>query len=573
MRRKMNYFFLTYLLLFLGSTGAAISNQRYERLNNGVIIPLEKGKMRLQVYSENILRITVTPTDSFPKRKSLIVPEKAESAAKWKLKESPGSLSLVTSGLRVRWNRTTESLSFFDRNGREILNESPKNPRKMTSARVMGEATFHLQQNFSLSPDEALFGLGQHQDGVMNYRGHDVTLVQQNTEVAVPFLVSSRGYGLLWDNYSYTKFHDGSDGTYFWSEVGDAINYYFILGENLDQVIASYRFLTGRAPLFGKWAYGYWQSKERYYRQDEIVNVVREYRRRKIPLDNIVQDWLYWGDLGWNAMDFDRKNFPDPEKMLKTIHALHTHYMISVWPNFDPKTAVFKDMDARGFIFHKKDGTATTLYDAFNPRARDLYWKWMSKTLFPLGVDAWWMDATEPEFPGKTPEEILKTAKTYGSTALGSWARYLNAFSLISTTGVYEHQRRATDKKRVFILTRSAFAGQQRNAAATWSGDIIATWDVCRRQIPAGINFCLSGIPYWTTDIGAFGIRDPMGCWSEEYRELYTRWFQFGAFCPIFRSHGTDTPREVWRFGEPGYWAYDTLVKFDNPRYRRLPCL
>ncbi len=567
----MKYFFMLCIVFVTAGVYFNTSYANDQQLDDGVVIALHKGKIRLQLYDENIVRVTFTPTRSFPERKSLVVPNKNKSPIKWNLEETAHVLSLITPKLQVQFDRATESIAFLDPVGKVILKESATIPRKVTPATIMGESTYHVQQNFLLSDDEALYGLGQHQDGVMNYRGHDVTLVQQNTVAVVPFLVSTRGYGILWDNYSMTKFHDGPDGTFWWSDVADAIDYYFIFGENMDQVMASYRSLTGQAPLFGKWAYGYWQSKERYYRQDEIVNVVREYRRRHIPLDNIVQDWHYWGDLGWNAMDFDRKNFPDPEKMLKAIHALHAHYMISIWPNFDPKTAVHKDMDARGFIFHQKDGTGTTLYDAFNPGARDLYWKWLNKTLFPLGVDAWWMDATEPEFAGKTPDEILESAKTYGYTALGSWARYLNAFSLMTTRGVYEHQRQATDKKRVYILTRSAFAGQQRYGATTWSGDIVATWDVLRKQIPAGLNFCLSGIPYWTTDIGAFGVRDSMGCWSEAYRELYTRWFQFGAFCPMFRSHGTDTPREIWRFGEKGYWAYDTLVKFDNLRYRLLP--
>jgi len=323
--------------------------------------------------------------------------------------------------------------------------------------------------------------------------------------------------------------------------------------------------------MFGKWAYGYWQSKERYKTQDEIINVVKEYRQRQVPLDNIVQDWQYWGELGWGAMEFVKSRFPNPKAMIKAIHDLNAHYMISIWPTFDAKTAIYKEMAAKGFMCNKTNGEPGRMYDAFNEKARDLYWHYMYKNLFSIGVDAWWLDATEPEFSGKTPDEIADNAKQYGYNALGSWARYLNAYSLMVTKGVYENQRKVTDEKRVYILTRSAYGGQQRYAATTWSGDIVATWKVLRNQISAGLNFCISGIPYWTMDIGAFIPNNALGCKDEAYRELYVRWFQFGAFCPIFRSHGTGTPREVWQFGDKGTWAYEALVKFDRLRYRLLP--
>ena len=405
----------------------------------------------------------------------------------------------------------------------------------------------------------------------MNYRSHDVSLVQDNTVAVVPFHVSTQNYGLLWDNYSYTKFHDNTDGTSLWSNVADAIDYYFVAGTDMDDVISGYRFLTGKTPMFGKWAYGYWQSKERYNSQDEILNVVKEYRNRKLPIDNIVQDWMYWGDLGWSALDFDRKKFPDPKGMIDTIHAHNMHIMISVWPNFALKTNVFKEMESQGFLISGENGKSRGLYDAYNKDARQLYWDWLNKNMFSIGMDAWWMDATEPEVGGASPDEIAENLGNYGNNTLGTMARYLNPFSLMSTKGVYEHQRKVTDDKRVYILTRSAFAGQQRYGAVTWSGDIYASWQVFRNQISAGLNFCMAGIPYWTTDIGAFIPNNPLGCRDEAYREIYVRWFQFGAFCPMFRSHGSGTPREIWQFGEKGYWAYDALVKFDQLRYKLLP--
>jgi len=558
-------------LLFFTVAFSETQVNNYVRLNDGVQINLQQGRIKLQPYSENIIRVTYSLSDFSPNRESLMIIKSDRKSVNWELKETKKTLSFITPKIEVKLDIKTETLTFCDREGNIVLSETKKNSRILTPVNVANENTYHARQNFSLSEDEAIYGLGQFQEGVMNYRGHDVVLVQQNTVAVVPFIVSTNGYGILWDNYSKTKFHDGEDGTFLWSEVADAIDYYFIAGSSFDEVIGGYRNLTGQAPMFGKWAYGYWQSKERYWRQDEIISVVKEFRDRKIPLDNIVQDWTYWGDLGWNAIEFDRKRFPDPVTMLKTIHDYNTHYLISIWPVFDAKTSVYKEMDANGFIIHRKDGTPGRLYDAFNANARKLYWKWLNKNLFSIGVDAWWMDATEPEFIGGTPEQIADEAKNYNDTALGSWARYLNGFSLMSCKGVYEHQRLENEEKRVYILTRSAYAGQQRYGAVTWSGDIHATWEVFRNQISAGLNFCMAGIPYWTTDIGAFIPNNPLGCRDEAYREIYVRWFQFGAFCPMFRSHGSGTPREVWHFGEKGYWAYDTLVKFDQLRYRLLP--
>lgn len=565
-----NRLMISLFLLFLWSC-AKTPQPEYKKTPDGVSVQFKQATLYLHARAENIIRVVYSPTDSLPVRKSLMIVKDNGKPVAWKLKKTDRSLSVVTSQVEARLNFKTRAVTFFDLKGNRLLSEAAKNGRILATTTVMGEMTHHVGQSFSLTEDEAIYGLGQFQDGIMNYRGHELEFMQQNTVAVVPFLLSSKNYGILWDNYSFSKFNDDENGASFWSEVGDAIDYYFVAGANPDEVIGGYRFLTGKAPMFGKWAYGYWQSKERYRRQDEIIDVVKEYRRRKIPLDNIVQDWTYWGDLGWNAIDFDRKRFPNPKAMLQKIHNYHTHYMISIWPNFAAKTDVFKEMDGKGFIFHRNDGNSRGLYDAFNEKARDLYWQWLNKNLFSIGVDGWWMDATEPEFSGKIPEEMATAAKQYGYSALGSWARYLNAFSLMSCKGVYEHQRRQTDQKRVYILTRSAYAGQQRYGAVTWSGDIVATWQVLRNQISAGLNFCMAGIPYWTTDIGAFIPNNPLGCKDEAYREIYVRWFQFGAFCPMFRSHGSGTPREVWRFGEPGYWAYDTLVKFDKLRYRLLP--
>ncbi|NOZ57375.1 MAG: DUF4968 domain-containing protein, partial [Calditrichaeota bacterium] len=536
---------------------------------NGAAVHLPQGQVQVEFWAPNIVRVIHAPPEGYQERPSLMVLPGSKASVDWQLQQGSQELVLRTAALEVRID-SDGHVHFARPDGREVLHETGT---ELEPAEVSGERVYHVRQVFRVPADQALYGLGQHQDGVMNYRGHDVTLVQENRIVAVPFLSSSAGWGILWENYSKTKFHDGEDGTWLWSEVGDGVDYTFILGDNLDDVIAGYRRLTGKAPLFGRWAYGYWQSKERYRSQHEIISVAQEYRRRRVPLDNIVQDWQYWGEHGWNALEFDRRFFPDPKAMIDSLHALHTHVMISVWPVFDSTTAVWEDFKRHNFLCRKPDGSYTRLYDAYNPAARALYWDWLNRKLFSIGIDAWWLDATEPEFQGATLDEIAENAKAMGRHYLGTWARYLNAYSLMTCKGVYEHQRATTDRKRVFILTRSAYGGQQRYAAATWSGDITASWDVLRKQISAGLNFCLSGLPYWSMDIGAFVPNNPLGCRDEAYRELYVRWFQFGAFCPIFRSHGTGTPREVWQFGDKGDWAYEALVKMDRLRYRLLPTI
>jgi len=549
------------------------SSTKLEKLNDGIILNLKNGALKVQICTEKIARIVFDPERKFQLRKSLVV-EKEWKPVPFEVSSDDGEIRLSTKELIILINKKSGALSFSDKNGRLYLREDQEKPRQLTGARVMGEKTYHLQQNFKLSPEEGIYGLGQHQEGIMNYRNHDVLLVQENEKVSIPFLVSTNNYGILWDNYSKSKFHDGQEGTYFWSEVGEAIDYYFICGKDLDDVIRGYREITGQAPMFPRWAFGFWQSKERYRTGQELIEVASEYRQRKIPIDLIIQDWQYWGDPSqWSAMKFDEERYPRPEEMIKTLHdKYHVHFMVSIWPVLGPKTEIYKEMEKKGLLYSPVVRAGGKVYDAYSEEARKIYWKYIYEGLFSKGVDAFWMDSTEPE----VNEADEKHIKQIGQTALGSIARYLNTYSLMTTKGVYEGQRSVSSDKRVVILTRSAFAGQQRYAAATWSGDIVARWDVFRNQISAGLNFCMSGIPYWTTDIGAFYVRQygaffDEGCNDPGYRELYVRWFQYGAFCPIFRSHGTDTPREIWRFGEPGTWAYDTLVKYDILRYRLLP--
>jgi alpha-D-xyloside xylohydrolase len=583
------------LALLLGpvASHSAAGAVRYDRTPDGLAADLDGGRLQLAACSERAVRVLFTPREGPAPAPSLAVVHPCGGSHGFTIHETKSAVSLVTSQLEARLDLQTGAVSFHDRSGRTVLAETAGG-RAVVAAEVLGQKTHHAEQRFDWATDEGLYGLGAQQSGLVNYRGHDVLLVQENSIDAVPVLVSSRGYGILWDNASETRLRDapaappappgrarpagGStvpSGS-LWSQMAEAIDYTFLYGPDLDDVIASYRQLTGTAPLFGRWAYGFWQSKERYKTQEELLGVVREFRRRQIPIDAIVQDWFYWDPFKWGSHRFDRERYPDPAAMIRDVHAMNAKVMISVWAKFAPGSDNYTEMAARGFLYPPFDkahggpeGTSDRYYDAFDPNARALYWQQIDEQLFAKGIDAWWLDATEPEIGDLKRDEVRQVM---AKTALGHGARQLNAYSLMTTEAVYRGQRQADPSKRVFILTRSAFAGQQRNAAATWSGDIEATWDVFAKQVAAGINFGLSGLPYWTTDIGAFFVNEyPKGGQDPAYQELFTRWYQWGAFCPIFRVHGTAVPREMWRFGEPGSWAYDTQLRFDRLRYRLMP--
>ena len=380
------------------------------------------------------------------------------------------------------------------------------------------------------------------------------------------------------------KTPDPDQNTSLWSEVADGEDYYFVYGPALDQVVAGFRQLTGQASLMPEWAFGLWQSRQRYETDQQSLDVVKEYRRRAIPFDNIVQDWQYWQPNAWGSHAFDTNRFPDPVGWLKALHALHTHVMISVWGKFYTGTANFNAMQKAGFLYQPnlKEGIQDwidfpyTFYDAFNPAARKLFWSQMNTGLFSKGIDAWWMDASEPDLTPSPP--TLEGQRTHmNPTAMGTASRVMNGYPLMNSMAVYEGQRSVKPNQRVFILTRSGFAGTQRYAAATWSGDVSSTWTALRKQIPAGLGFCLSGVPYWTTDSGGYTMESRFSAENqkpedaEEWRELNTRWFQFATFCPLTRLHGELKPREPWTFGGDSHPAYQTIVKYDNLRYRMLP--
>jgi alpha-D-xyloside xylohydrolase len=604
---------------------------------SGVTFRTASGIMRVELCGDRVVHVVVSRTSDLPSPKVPVVLQPCR-ASNFEFKADTKNLTISNSVIRVTIDPTTGAVTFLSKDGKLLLAE-PKEGGKAFDVRSVYEMkTWQLQQSFLSPSDEAQYGLGQHQEGLFNLRGVPIRLSQANTNISVPFLLSTKGYGLLWNNASLTdfnpadqsvaidpssgkgKFTTGAAGTYgfvltsdnrdrltvdvgdrhaidllnmwtptsgsgvvdlqankeykitakggpggvqlavrppqdtttFRSEVGEAIDYYFFYGPELNRVIADYRQLTGEAPLFPKWAYGYWQCRERYHSQQEIIDTAAEFRRRKIPVDALVQDWQYWGKYGWSAMKFDEDHYPHPKQMLDQLHSEDLHLMISIWSRFGEDTDVYKRMNAHSLLI---SGTPWT--DFFNPEAQKAFWSELNKGIFQDGMDAWWMDASEPEF------DILKGKQTF----LGSGESVRNAYPLYVTKSIYEGQRATTDRKRVVILTRSAFAGQQRNAAGSWSGDITANWITLRRQISAGLSFSMSGLPYWTTDIGGF-FRPEDQYTSAEYHELLIRWFQYGAFCPIFRVHGYKSNAEIWNYGPD---VERILTQYDELRYRLLP--
>jgi alpha-D-xyloside xylohydrolase len=693
------------------------------------------GHLRVAFCAADVVRVAFARDASVFDRASLAAGVRRCEAVRVERTDAGGRATLATAKMKVRVDLGTGEVAFLDAHGEPVLVEK-EGGRSLVPAEVQGERTFHPRQEWSENDGEALYGLGQQQLGLLDLKGYDLDLWQRNATVVVPFLVSSRGYGILWDNTSYTRFGDlrpfepippsrlldatgspgGLTGSYYtgarfetkvatrldssiaiavpggakqpnlrihpslppegeasvrwegaveateagehlfelysnggirmwvdgrlvadhwrqgwlpwvdlarvslakgthalkvewskdqgmetvrlrwktparerstslWSEVGDAVDYWFVYGPSLDRVTAGYRRLTGEAPMMPRWAFGLWQSRQRYETQQQSLDVVDGFRSRRIPFDNIVQDWFYWPENAWGSHRFDPVRFPDPDGWVRAVHEKNARLMISVWGKFYPGTENFEAMRSKGFLYETtlrsgfKDwvgpGYPYTFFDAFNPGARKLFWAQVDRDLFRRGVDAWWMDATEPDLL-PTPDLDAQRAHMH-PTAMGTGSRVLNAYPLLNSQGVYEGQRAAAPDQRVFILTRSAFAGQQRYAAATWSGDITSTWTALRQQIPAGLNFSLSGIPYWTVDIGGFSVpgrfsrKDPRPEDVEEWRELNARWFQYGTFLPLTRVHGEAPKREMWEMGGETHAAYQAILKFDRLRYRLLP--
>ena len=470
------------------------------------------------------------------------------------------------------------NLTFLTSKGKVLLREKSCDINKVS-------------QTFTLDKDEAIYGLGTIQNGKMNRRGETKRMEQSNLEDFQSVLQSIKGWGIYWENYSPTLFEDNANGMSFTAEAGEGIDYYFMYGGSADGVIAQMRHLSGDVPMFPLWTYGFWQSKERYKSAAETESIVDKHRELQVPLDGIIQDWQYWGpNYLWNAMDFLSEEFVKGPQMIKNVHAKHAHFMISIWASFGPQTQQFRELNEKGLLLPIETWPQSGLshiwpprmdypsgvkvYDAFSPVARDIYWKHL-KRLYDYGTDAWWMDSTDPDF--FNPRESDYEHKVYG----GTWRSQRNAFPLETVRGIYQSQRRdyADSPKRVFIMTRSSFAGQQHYGSNMWSGDVASSWDMLRKQIPAGLSFSLTGNPNFNTDIGGFfcGSYDTRGSGSApqnpQFQELYVRWLQYGLFCPVFRSHGADAPREIWQFGKKGEPVYDAIEKMIRLRYRLIPYL
>lgn len=536
---------------------------------------------RVEFFSPRIVRILSYPSGDTLVTKRLVVDTSLPRYTGYTVKDNSSEYRFVTPELIILFDKKEKAFEFREVGTDRLLLREKNNGKARTFRRdtVAEEPCLHVTQRFVPTEKEGLYGLGQYQTGVMNYRGDTALLLQANMDIVNPFLISTNRYGILWDNYSETRFRDNEQGYSFDSEVGDASDYYFVYGKNMDEVIAGYRTLTGRVPMFGKWVFGFWQSKERYRSFSELENVVKRYREDNIPLDNIVQDWEYWGDKAhWNGLMFDTLNFSRPKETIARLqNDYHVHFTLSVWPGFGKETSVYRDLDSIHALFDEPTWAGYKVFDAYNPYAREIFWNHLKRGLYDQGVDGWWMDATEPSFrDGFTQLKQAEKTKSAGDTYIGSFHRYLNVYSLELLRFLHDKLRAENDEKRVFILTRSAFASQQRYATAVWSGDVSASWENFRKQIAAGINLSMSGIPYWTSDIGGFFVTErdacfPKGLDDPAYKELYLRWFQFGCFSPLFRAHGTNVPREIWQFGEPGSVYYDTQLKYIRLRYKLLP--
>ena len=554
--------------------------QSYNKTDLGIKSIINSIQIEIQFYNPSTVRVLKSPEGTTFTKKSLSVIETPQKTD-FSIKQIGDELFLQSKKVQVDLNLKNGKISFSTLTGEPLLNEKEKGV-VFTDFNDAGVKTYSVYQSFALDKDETIYGLGQQQHGKMSQRNLKLNMIQGNTDDYVPFFVSVKGYGLYWDNYSPTIFEDNPESTSFKSDVGDCIDYYFMCGANSDVVIAGMRKLTGQVPMFPLWTFGYFQSKERYKSQDETVDVVKKYREIGVPLDGIIQDWQYWGNnYLWNAMEFLNADFYNPRKMINDVHKLNAHMLISIWSSFGPQTKQYKELDKIGALLDFKTWpesgsdkwppnmdypSGVRVYDPYNPDALDIYWKYLNKGIFSLGMDGWWMDSTEPDHMEFKPSDFDN--KTY----LGSFRKVRNAFPLMTVGGVSQHQRATSSDKRVFILTRSAFAGQQRYGANTWSGDIVASWDALRQQISAGLNFSLSDIPYWNSDIGGFFLWNfPKKLEDANYRELYVRWIEFGAFCPMMRSHGTDAPREIYQFGKKGNKIYEAIDKYINLRYYMLP--
>ena len=586
---------------------------------DGVVLTTSTGPLKVQAIGERVLRVVLTGREVFSPAPSLVLVEDLERTAP-AVEETSNELVLSTARLVLRVDRASGAFTWTDADGGLLVREprdgaetkvlepvdvvrtvfdedtersvvsTPDGDRTIVGQgrRVVDRQAYATTVRLELVDGEAIYGLGQHERGVLDHRGDVEHLYQQNMKIVAPMIVSSRGWAMLWDSTSLATFRDDADGTSFRTEVDDELDVLVIAGPELDDVVGEVRRLTGPAPMPPRWALGYVQSKDRYASSAELLDVVEGFRERGFPLDCIVQDWQSWPPGVWGQKSFDPARYPDPTALTAALHGRGVALMVSIWPNLHGDSPDRREMIAAGHLL----GDEST-YDAFDPVARATYWRQTREGYADHGVDAFWADCTEP-FEGDWHGASEPSAEQRVDINVGQMTKYLdperiNAYSLLHSRGLYEGQRADVPGKRVLTLTRSGFVGQQRCGAVTWSGDTSATWWDYRRQIADGLNLAVTGTPWWTVDVGAYFVTPgeewfwrgdfPDGVDDAGYRELYVRWFQLGAFLPMFRSHGRDAPREPWRFGDPGVSddvggsAYDTLVAFARLRYRLLPYL
>lgn len=723
------------LLAFISCTDSV-----WKETEKGIVVQIRpvdgssSHKVRLDVINEKVIHVSATPAE-FSAEQSLVVDPAVATRTAWQVVEDNGSVILKTSELYAYVDIHTGEVTFIEPGGSVLLRENKGGGKTFTAMEADGTPGYEIRQVFESPDDEAFYGLGQHQADDFNYKGKNETLFQYNTKVSIPFLVSNKNYGILWDNYSVTKFGDtrdydqlsqfklydmtGAEGgltaTYYansdknnvfvsrventidyenletvgnfpegfpfnnstivwegdlqakesgihrfllyyagytkvwidgelmadkwrtawnpsvakfnvtmeagkhhhirleWqpdggvsyiglkalspvntaeqnklslhSEMADQIDYYFIKGDSMDDVIKGYRTISGKAQVMPKWSMGFWQSRERYKTQDELVGALKEFRRRQIPIDNIVLDWSYWPEDAWGSHEFDAARFPNPEGMVKEVHDQNARIMISVWPKFYYTTEHYKEFDEKGWMYRRAvndsirdwigKGYIGSFYDAYSPGARELFWNQMKEHLYTKGFDAWWMDASEPDILSNASIGYRKALMN--PTAMGPSVKYFNTYALMNAMAIYNGQRSVNNDDRVFLLTRSGFCGLQKYGAVTWSGDIGTCWEDYKAQISAGLNHSMSGNPYWTMDIGGFCVQKRFERASEgsedmnEWRELNARWTQFGAFVPLFRTHGQYPFREVYNIAPESHSAYKTIVYYDKLRYRLMP--
>ena len=760
--------------LILGAMGAQAAD--FVQNGNFLTVQLKQhqnygpSQIRLQVVGDRIIRVQATAEQSFRNKQSLIIVPQ-NSKAQYKVEEQGDDLIITTAAMRAVLNEATGQITFYDLKDQVLLKEVAQGGKTFKPFTVpdreigvdiakVPEAQKHGWSWRALfdSPDnEAFYGLGQHQSEELNMKGKNEDLFQYNTKVSVPFVISNKNYGILWDSYSYCrwgnpgdylqlnrafKLYDkdgkegqltgtyvakngqkivrGEDSIYFeyampeaseicnktdkggiqnlpkgfalngskvvyegyveaptnsfyqfilyyagymkiyidgklvvperwrtawnpnsykfetaiqkgkktpiriewqpdgdvsycglrvaaprseaeknqlsiWSEMSPDMDYYFIAGKNMDEVISGYRTLTGKAPVYPKWVLGFWQSRERYQSSKDIEENMKKFRDLKIPVDNIVQDWNYWKLDSWGSHEFEAARYPNPQAMLDSVHALHGRFMISVWPKFYDTVKNYKELDAKGWMYHQaiKDdihdwlGFRGSFYDAYDAGARKMFWRQMDENLYTkykFGIDAWWMDASEPNVRDCTPMWYRKALS--GPTALGTATEYFNAYSIVNADAIYNGQRSVNPNQRVFLLTRSGFAGEQRYSTATWSGDIATRWEDMRAQMTAGLNYSMAGLPFWGMDQGGFCVENRYVAAQQEFdkagkenadlkewRELQARWNQFGCFVPLYRAHGQWPLREVWNIAPADHPAYKTIVAYDKLRYRLMPYL